>query len=415
MVTKIAPFAVLCLLGIAGIAQGRDLSYSTETSYEAQLVTTAPATQGIQQATVRQVVGLAQARKSENDPWQAVKVGQVYDEGAEFRTGIRSQVVFSVPPDQTIILDRLGVVKLLIAKRAGNEVRTSLGMPYGRTEYQVEEAGLQHTADIASPGATLAVRGTKNMLLQDQGPFTPIAYASQPVRLRNDKGKTIAFGKAGSRARVAADKNSPGEQSLVEQRVDPAGNFAARSTSENAVLSYLNRVSPDLDISQFRLLSLITDPNFTGSGVGTLPIPGQLDFTLFWTTAFFSDLDLTVTDPSGQVVSFKNPTVKSGGTHTGNAIAKGGGKGPAQAEEHVLWSKGYPQGKYRITVTQRSGSKGGSAVTMQVVRDPLSDKSERVFLLQTKVSSQTPTITRTVTIGPPGSSSAAATTGARRK
>ena len=412
MVTKITFFAVLCLLATAVVSQGRVLS-SSETSFEAQLVTTAPANTGVQQATVRQVVGLAQARKSENDPWQAVKVGQVYDEGAEFRTGIRSQVVFSVPPDQTIILDRLGVVKLLIAKRAGNEVRTSLGMPYGRTEYQVEEAGLQHNADIASPGATLAVRGTKNMLLQDQGPFTPIAYASQPVRLRNDKGKTIAFGKAGSRARVAADKNSPGEQSLVDQRVDPAGKFAARSTSENAVLSYLNRVSPDLDVSQFRLLSLITDPNFKGSGIGTLPIPGQLDFTLFWTTAFFSDLDLTVTDPSGEVVSFKHPKSKSGGTHDGNKIAKGG-KGGAQAEEHVLWKKGYPAGKYTITVTQKSGSKGGSNVTIEVVSDRLSDHSQRRFLEQTKVSSQTPTIIRTVNIGPPGSKSAAASTATRK-
>src|SRR4051812_10411946 len=285
-------------------------------------------------------------------------------------------------------------------------------MPYGRTEYQVEEAGLQHNADIASPGATLAVRGTKNMMLFDQGPFTPIAFASQPVRLRNAKGQTIAFGKAGSRAHVGADKNSPGEQQLVEQRVDPAGNFAARSTSENAVLTYLNRVSPDLDVSQFRLLSLITDPNFKGTGVGTLPIPGQLDFTLFWTTAFFSDLDLTVTDPSGQVVSFKNPKSKSGGTHSGNTIAQGG-KGGAQAEEHVLWSKGYPAGKYTITITQKSGSKGGSNVTMQVVSDPLSDHSERRFLEQTKMSSQTPTITRTVTIGPPGSSSSAAS--ARRR
>ncbi|HEV8291933.1 MAG TPA: hypothetical protein VGP94_08405, partial [Tepidisphaeraceae bacterium] len=286
MVIKITLSAFVGLLATAAVAQGRNLAYSTETEFQAQ-VTTAPS--GIQQATVREVVGNAQARKSENEPWQGVKVGQVFDEGAEFRTGLRSRVVFSVPPDQTIILDRLGTVKLLIAKREGNEVRTSLGMPYGRTEYQVEEAGLLHNADIASPGATLAVRGTKNMLLYDQGPFTPIAFASQPVRLRNFKGQTVAFGRAGGRAHVAADKNSAGEQSLVETRVDPAGAFAGRTTQENAVLAYLTRVAPDLDISKFRLLSLITDPNFKGSGIGTLPIPGQLEFTLFWTS--FSDLD----------------------------------------------------------------------------------------------------------------------------
>jgi len=69
--------------------------------------------------------------------------GGIEDEGAEFRTGIRSLVKLSIPPDQTIIIDRATTVKLLIAKRQGAEVRTSLGMPYGRTEYQVEEAGVE--------------------------------------------------------------------------------------------------------------------------------------------------------------------------------------------------------------------------------------------------------------------------------
>src|SRR5437763_7518107 len=147
------------------------------------------------------------------------------------------------------------------------------------------------------------------MLLYNQCPFAPLAFASQPVRLRNANGKTNSFGKTGARAHVAADKNSPGEQRLVEQRVDPAGNFAARSTSENAVLNYFNRVAPDLDVTQFRLLSLITDPNFHGTGLGTLPIPRQLNFTLLWTTSLFSDLDLTVTSPKGEVVSFTHPKV----------------------------------------------------------------------------------------------------------
>jgi hypothetical protein len=410
MVTKLTLLGVLGLLISAAVAQGRILAYDaafdTETAIQAQLATTAPS--GAQQATVRQVVGIAQARKSENDAWQAVKVGQVYDEGAEFRTGIRSRVVFSVPPDQTIILDRLGVVKLLIAKREGNEVRTSLGMPYGRTEYQVEEAGLQHNADIASPGATLAVRGTKNMHLFDQGPFTPVAYASQPVRLRNSNGQTISFGKAGARTHVAADKHSPGEQSLVEQRVDPAGNFSGRTQSENAVLSYLSRVAPDLDISKFRLLSLSTDPIFKGSGIGTLPIPGQLRFTLFWTTAFLSDLDLTVISPLGEVVSFTNPNARSSGHHTGDEVSIKG-----QGQEVVIWQKGYPQGKYTIMVTQKGSAKGASSATVDVVSDPTQPSSKRVALFQKQVSDQKPSFTKTVIIGPPAQSSAASSS--RRK
>jgi hypothetical protein len=407
MVTKITIWAVLGVLATSSAVQARVLAYNTtETAFDAQLATTAPS--GVQQATVRQVIGIAQARKSEDQPWQTVKVGQIYDEGAEFRTGIRSRVVFSVPPDQTIILDRLGVVKLLIAKREGNEVRTSLGMPYGRTEYQVEEAGLQHNADIASPGATLAVRGTKNMLLYDQGPFTPVAFASQPVRLRNANGKTVAFGKAGARARIAADKNSPAEQSLVEQRVDPAGTFTARSGSENAVLNYLTRVAPDLDISQFRILSLMVDPNFKGTAVGVLPIPGQLQFQLLWSTAFFSDLDLSVTSPKGEIVSRKNPRVKSSGHFFGDEASVSSGKG-ASGQEVIIWEKGYPQGKYTITVSQKGSSKGGSTATVFVIKDPLKG-GQQVGTFQGKTTTDGSSFTNTITIGSAGKTSAATTT-----
>jgi len=335
--------------------------------------------------------------KTENDPWQRIQVGQVVDEGAEFRTGPFSRVIFQVPPDQTIILDRLGVVKLLIAKRTTTGVETNLGMPYGRTEYQVEEAGLQHDAKITSPGATLAVRGTKDMVLYDQGPFTPIAYASQPVRLRNDKGKNINFGKAGARAHVAANKNSPAEQRIFEQRMDPAGSFAGRSQSENAVLDYLARVSPDLDVSQFRLLSLITDPNFKGTGLGTLPIPGQLTFNLVWSG--FSDLDLVVISPSGEVVSFKNPKVKSSGHHFGDESFDKSGQG----QESVVWEKGYPQGKYTIRVSQKGGSKSGAAATVFVQRDINTPKGEQIGQFSSKISTQGPTVTHTINVGPRGS------------
>jgi len=287
-----------------------------------------------------------------------------------------------------------------IAKRAANEVRTSLGMPYGRTEYQVEEAGLQHNADIAAPGATLAVRGTKDMVLFDQGPFMPVAFARQPVRLRNAKGQTIAFGRAGSQARVGADKNSPAEQSLVETRVDPAGAFAARTQAENAVLSYLTRVAPDLDVSQFRLLSLITDPNFKGTGAVVLPLPGQLQFTLIWTTAFASDLDLSVRSPLGELVSATNPKVKSSGHHTGDEVSVKG-----QGQEVVLWENGYPQGTYTITVSQKSGAKSGSSASVFVIQDPLTS-GKQVGNFSGKTSNQSPTFTNTITIGPAGTAAA---------
>ncbi|HEV8606318.1 MAG TPA: hypothetical protein VGQ99_13175 [Tepidisphaeraceae bacterium] len=406
MSTKITLSSMALLLITAGFALARTTAYDAEAEFQAQALATAPVTRA-QQATVREVVGNVRARKSENDPWQAVKVGELFDEGAEFRTGIRSRVVFQIPPDQTIILDRLGVVKLLIAKRAGNEVQTSLGMPYGRTEYQVEQAGLQHNANITSPGATLAVRGTKDMLLFDQGPFAPIAFASQPVRFRNAKGQTVAFGRAGSRAKVDADKNSPGEQSIVESRIDPAGAFAGRTQSENALLAYLAKVAPNLDISKFGVFSVLKDPNFHGTVVGTLPIGGQLQFTLVWSTSFFSDLDLRVTSPLGEVVSASNPKVKSSGVHTGDeASIKGTG------QETVIWQSSYPQGTYTITTTLKTGSKGGSSSTVFVIRDP-STSGQQVGQFSSKISDLNPTVTNTIKIGPAGQTTT--TTASRRK
>src|SRR5262245_52114151 len=66
-------------------------------------------------ATITGVEGIVQVREDEDRPWVAARKGMVVGEGAEFRTGPRSAVQFSIPPDQTITLDRLGIVKLVQA------------------------------------------------------------------------------------------------------------------------------------------------------------------------------------------------------------------------------------------------------------------------------------------------------------
>src|SRR3954470_2757897 len=66
-------------------------------------------------ATVTGVEGLVQVRNSADAPWQKRTVGKALDEQAEFRTGPKSAVRFTIPPDQTVTLDRLGTVKILQA------------------------------------------------------------------------------------------------------------------------------------------------------------------------------------------------------------------------------------------------------------------------------------------------------------
>ena len=65
----------------------------------------------------------------------------VVSENAEFRTGPRSAVRFTIPPDQTVTLDRLGTVKVLEAINNNGKLTTNLGMKYGRTRYDIEAAG----------------------------------------------------------------------------------------------------------------------------------------------------------------------------------------------------------------------------------------------------------------------------------
>ena len=51
--------------------------------------------------TVVDVSGNVQVRSGDEQPWQVAKVGMEVNEGAEFRTGLRSSVRCTIPPDQS--------------------------------------------------------------------------------------------------------------------------------------------------------------------------------------------------------------------------------------------------------------------------------------------------------------------------
>lgn len=128
------------------------------------------------EVTVTGVEGIVQARTGEDQPWRAVEAGMVLPVGAEFRTGPRSAVRFTIPPAQVVTLDRLGTIKVLDAIQTPDRVTTNLGMKYGRTRYNVEAAGLEYETTIATPSATLAVRGTDTGVF-DQPPYVPYAWS----------------------------------------------------------------------------------------------------------------------------------------------------------------------------------------------------------------------------------------------
>lgn len=219
---------------------------SAEAGTDAAATTADPASADdapVIQATIRNVKGIVQYRTAEDQAWQKVEAGQTLDVGVEFRTGPRSEVTFHLPPDQLVTLDRLGTLKLLDALNNDQKTQatTELGMRYGRTRYQVEGAqGVEHHATIRSPNATLAIRGTEDVTLTDQG-IGPAIATSRRTRVTfriAGRSKTVAFG---SKNDDATQTVSEGDDSPADYRnrvrVVDAGPTSARSISELRLLS----------------------------------------------------------------------------------------------------------------------------------------------------------------------------------
>src|SRR3954470_2805912 len=190
------------------------------------------------QITVTGVEGIVQVRDASDKPWQKATVGMAVSEGAEFRTGPRSAVRVLIPPDQTITLDRLGVVKLMQAIQQGNVVKTKVGMPYGRTRYDIEEAGIEHQSQLVSPSSTLAIRGTK-VSIYDQPPFAPSAVSlTGRAEYRTAKRQVAFGGKGQGRTDVSSNSDSAAEFSLLQTFVDPSSSFG-RPSADKQLLAQL--------------------------------------------------------------------------------------------------------------------------------------------------------------------------------
>ncbi|MFI5382459.1 MAG: FecR domain-containing protein, partial [Tepidisphaerales bacterium] len=261
----------------------------------------APATQPQGQslkATITGVEGIVQVRDTEDDPWKSAKVGMVIGEGAEFRTGPKSAVRFEIPPDQTVTLDRLGTVKLIEAIKSSGKVKTDLGMQYGRVRYDIEAAGLGHDSTIHSPGATLAVRGTK-VSLYDQPPFKPQAVSLTGVaRFKNAKNQSVKVGGDG-KATVDSDQSSVAQNNLgstvmhsesIQQADQQARELAYLASHQGRTLG--NVAASNVPVTDSQLPSLIS---------------GNLDFVLRWSGPHgtYTDLNIVVRTPLGE--TFGNP------------------------------------------------------------------------------------------------------------
>jgi hypothetical protein len=244
-------------------------------------------------ATVTGVEGLVQVRESEDAAWKKATVGMTVGENAEFRTGPRSAVRFVIPPDHTITLDRLGTVKVLQAVNDNGVIRTQMGMKYGRTRYDIEAAGREHESSIASPSATLAVRGT-SFSAYDQRPFPAHGVSLHGrVQFRDIRKRTFFGSTRGGKSKV--DVNNPNAASLAlgQSVVDPGARLARTSAEDklvNTLLASGGTVEFDYD-KGIRVVRGGQPPRTDAELIPTLP--GALNFVLRW-TAPSTDLNLGV-------------------------------------------------------------------------------------------------------------------------
>jgi len=97
----------------------------------------------------------------------------------------------------------------------------------------------------------------------------------------------------------------------------------------------------DVDSGGMIVRPIGADPETTDLGTGDVRV------TLRWTDA--ADLDLSVTDPNGETVSYGSGTVSSGGTLDvdANAPCLAGTSSPA---ENIIWPDTAPGGRYVVTV-----------------------------------------------------------------
>lgn len=203
------------------------IGFALSSSCYAQATTaTAPASQATAIiATITGVEGIAQVREGVDGKWVKAEVGMQVSEGAEFRTGPRSAVRCSIPPNHTVTLDRMGTMTLLKALRDGNIVQTQIGMPYGRTRYDIDQAGVVNQAEIVTPQSTLAVGGTQ-LSAYDQPPFAPRAVSlTGRVNFRTFKQQVAFGGKGQGKSEVTSETETPAQYSLLQTFVDPTSSF----------------------------------------------------------------------------------------------------------------------------------------------------------------------------------------------
>jgi len=111
-------------------------------------------------AIVIEVEGTAQGRPKEGAKWKKLAVNDVLAPGALVRTGRKSHVALRVGMNATVLVERQTRVAIPEMVQDGDTLRTRVSMEFGKADVKVDRIGLRNDFGVATPTATLAVRGT---------------------------------------------------------------------------------------------------------------------------------------------------------------------------------------------------------------------------------------------------------------
>jgi hypothetical protein len=246
-------------------------------------------------AKVTATTGNVFVQMDDGQPKQSVKVGMELPENATLFTMPNAMVQFAYPPDQVITVDHTSQVKIVQAELVGGKLNTLIGMKYGATRYQVEAAGREHEAVIASPSQTLSVRGT-DFLSVDRPGIAAYAVSNYGRVQRNNGRKKTYFGsKGGGKAEIKSNTENAAQTALNKTVVDPSIALA-RSQAENAIVESLLSRGANVTFDFNRGIRIVRGGTVPLTDKELTPfLPGQLNFVLRWTSN--SNVNLGVTEP----------------------------------------------------------------------------------------------------------------------
>lgn len=327
-----------------------------------------PAAAGVatMEAVIVAVEGTVRVRLAPGEPWVAAEPGMKLREGATLRTGPRSAIRCMIGEEHTFVLDRLGTIELTEALRDGNLVKTNLTMKYGRAQYEVQKAGLDHDAKISTPGATLAVRGTIGEV-DNSPPFRPVAVSyTGRVFFSDERRSTTLGGPGSSRVSVEAGQQSVAAAALLGSIVDPQSS-RSRTPTDSRVISEQRAIGANAFFDFATQIPVVRGgpgPTVLESDLVT-SLPGRLNFVARWTGD--ADLNLQVGVSRGDPAS----TVLTTGEFRfsefiypgfGLNVSPSGGRtdfdhrgGPNGGQEIVYWRGNFPIATYALGIVQVSG------------------------------------------------------------